>query len=805
MESIKNHGAENLKIHVIAAGYNCKEYVSKCVASVLNQTHQNFHLHVINDGSTDGTGAECQQYAKHSKITVYDYSENKAAAYRRMQAIRPLPDDDVILLLGLDDELLPDCLQKVSEQYASGKWMTYANWKDQHGNMLPASFNLDFDEETHRNRNYRKVLYRSTAPNTFKKFLFNEIPDTDFQLHGKWIDTTTESELMFSCLEMCGKERIGIIKEPIYMYNRNRKGGTLQRLGSEYKQKVLAEMIKRPKKKPYEKKAAHLTVGLPVLDSPLAWLAMESLCRQNVNVTWELIVYEDANNPNGEKFYQQYLHRLPNCKRIIYIYDKERVSLSRKWCEMTEYADQNSIGLVLQAADCYSEPTRLQRTYEAFLQEYDWVHSEQGCFYNIPTGEVMLFRKNPDGLTGLNMALRMSILKQIQPIDRWSGIDWWLFTEGNKIAELKVFTDQTDNWKHGVDTDGFNKISHSRRTFYRNPQPPFYHCSERITNILPADILRMFKTEIKIREKLSVLSISTNDWANYSYDNSRALLAAGVNVVGLKNFNHSFGYEGQHPVVTREQMREEVSSGKYNVLQIFNSDVTMLEFARGFSGKVVVYHTGSGYRMKYKTLNPQFNPVVHQSIIALGEFAGLGAKNEVYVSVAVDTDKIKAKIEEPLKRYTFLHCPSNPDVKGTNNILKMTKDIRGLSFRHDTKILPHQKSIERMKQCDIYIELFKPKLGNDKYGSFGTTAVEAAALGKVVVTQNLSAHVYEKYYGECPLFLAVDEQDFVKKIQQLLRMKPEELLTLQQQHRNWAVEKHSYEATGQRLKQILET
>lgn len=251
-----------MRFEIICTGWNCVSYVDKCVQSVFNQSYNNWHLHLISDGSTDGTGHEIKGWESEN-ISVHIYKENKGAALRRLQAIRPLDSESVCLLLGLDDELLPNCLERVKREYDSGKWMTYGNWIDQHGNGLPDSFDLNFNHLTHRNRDYRKVMYRSTAPNTFKKFLFDEIPDEDFKVFGKWIDNATETELMFSCLEMSGKDRIGVITEPIYLYNRARVGNTKHRnykhngqimSGIDYKMKVVYPEIVKRKKKPLLKR-----------------------------------------------------------------------------------------------------------------------------------------------------------------------------------------------------------------------------------------------------------------------------------------------------------------------------------------------------------------------------------------------------------------------------------------------------------------------------------------------------------------------------------------------------------------------
>lgn len=240
-----------VKFLIIASGFNCKGYARNCIKSVLKQTHQNFTAVFISDGSTDGTlGPEDIHGLKDSRGIVEIYKSNVGAAKRRYDAIKKYSEseEDVIVLLGLDDELTQNALERIAREYAAGKWMSYGNWKNQFGRVFPEKY-LDFMLETHSVRNYRKVKYRSTAPNTFKRFLFDQIPEEDFKLNGKWIDSTTESELMFSCLEMCGRKKIGIIKEPIYIYNENLPGGTLKRLGVEYKYNIYKAIIERPKRK----------------------------------------------------------------------------------------------------------------------------------------------------------------------------------------------------------------------------------------------------------------------------------------------------------------------------------------------------------------------------------------------------------------------------------------------------------------------------------------------------------------------------------------------------------------------------
>jgi len=241
-----------LKFLIISTGFNCKDYVHKNYTSVINQTYDNWEHIIINDASKDGTASRLNWMADDPRVKVIHNSNNMGAAYNRWKAVQEstIGPEDVVCLLGLDDHLFPNALEIVKQEYDNGKWMTYGNWVNQHG--IKCRTDLYFPENVHKKRNYRKVKYRSTALNTFKRKLFDAIPEEDFKLNGEWIDSTTESELMFSCLEMCGKDRIGVIEEPIYYYNESLSNGTLRRLGVDYKYNIYYKITDRDKKPLYE-------------------------------------------------------------------------------------------------------------------------------------------------------------------------------------------------------------------------------------------------------------------------------------------------------------------------------------------------------------------------------------------------------------------------------------------------------------------------------------------------------------------------------------------------------------------------
>ena len=58
---------EDVLISVIVPVYNVEKYLQQCVDSILNQTHSNLEVLLVDDGSSDNSGAICRQYAQKDK------------------------------------------------------------------------------------------------------------------------------------------------------------------------------------------------------------------------------------------------------------------------------------------------------------------------------------------------------------------------------------------------------------------------------------------------------------------------------------------------------------------------------------------------------------------------------------------------------------------------------------------------------------------------------------------------------------------------------------------------------------------
>lgn len=73
------------KISVIVPVYNVEPYLRQCVDSILNQTFTDFELLLVDDGSTDRSGAICDEYTNlDARVKVFHTTNRGVSAARNL-------------------------------------------------------------------------------------------------------------------------------------------------------------------------------------------------------------------------------------------------------------------------------------------------------------------------------------------------------------------------------------------------------------------------------------------------------------------------------------------------------------------------------------------------------------------------------------------------------------------------------------------------------------------------------------------------------------------------------------------------
>lgn len=102
---------KSIKVSVIVPIYNVEKYLSECINSVINQSLKEIEIFLIDDGSTDGSGKICDDFAKMDDRIIVIHQENHGLSVARNiglckakgKYIYFLDSDDYIVQTALED------------------------------------------------------------------------------------------------------------------------------------------------------------------------------------------------------------------------------------------------------------------------------------------------------------------------------------------------------------------------------------------------------------------------------------------------------------------------------------------------------------------------------------------------------------------------------------------------------------------------------------------------------------------------------------------------------------------------------
>lgn len=98
------------QISIIVPVYQAEDFLHRCVESVLQQTHQDWELLLINDGSKDGTRAICDQFAQQDNRIHAFHKKNGGVSTARNYGLREAKGE-TIAFLDADDLYAPTYLE----------------------------------------------------------------------------------------------------------------------------------------------------------------------------------------------------------------------------------------------------------------------------------------------------------------------------------------------------------------------------------------------------------------------------------------------------------------------------------------------------------------------------------------------------------------------------------------------------------------------------------------------------------------------------------------------------------------------
>src|SRR5690349_8749851 len=127
-----------MKYSIVLPVRNGGEYIKQCVSSILGQTMPEFNLIVLDNNSSDGTGAYIKSI-KDSRIILYE-SPRSLTIEENWARITKIKKNEFITLIGHDDLLGPDYLSIMDELIRrfpdASLYQSYFNFIDNNGREI---------------------------------------------------------------------------------------------------------------------------------------------------------------------------------------------------------------------------------------------------------------------------------------------------------------------------------------------------------------------------------------------------------------------------------------------------------------------------------------------------------------------------------------------------------------------------------------------------------------------------------------------------------------------------------------------
>ena len=210
---------------VIVPIYKVEKYLKRCIDSVLTQTFDDYELILVDDGSTDGCPAICDEYAKQDSRIKVIHKENGGLVSARQAGIR-IAQGEYIFNLDGDDALLPEALESaqklIRETGADMVCFGYRNYMD--GQIADLVEDLVdeglYDRQKLRRYIYPKLLCDLEMHHIFY-FSWGKALKRELVLkHQLNVNPAISLGEDLACMVPCylEAEKVYISKKPIYLY-----------------------------------------------------------------------------------------------------------------------------------------------------------------------------------------------------------------------------------------------------------------------------------------------------------------------------------------------------------------------------------------------------------------------------------------------------------------------------------------------------------------------------------------------------------------------------------------------------------
>ena len=205
-----------MKISIIVPVYKAEQYLDKCIESILNQTFNDFELILVDDGSPDGSGKICDEWAKKDNRIVVIHKENSGVSAARNTAL-DIANGEYIGFVDSDDTIEPTMYETL-----------YNNMRDYNAQISVCDFrfvspnrvridNLEIQTQVYDSKEAIEIIFKDTP---FSGHLCNKLFKADLFDGVRLDEDIYIFEDMLAVLRiLMNPIKIVYHSEPLYSYH----------------------------------------------------------------------------------------------------------------------------------------------------------------------------------------------------------------------------------------------------------------------------------------------------------------------------------------------------------------------------------------------------------------------------------------------------------------------------------------------------------------------------------------------------------------------------------------------------------
>lgn len=223
-------------VSVIVPVYNAKEYLDRCIRSVLSQTIQDWELILVDDGSSDGSGGVCDEFAARDRRVTVIHQENAGVSAARNAGLKAATGE-YIGFVDADDTIAADAYERALEVIGDcdmAMWDAETVWPD--GTRSPDTIELLTSDCILEKKDWTPALLRLMAGAVWRCLYRRELlEDVYFPVGIK-----LSEDRLFN-LEAMGKaKKLAYFKQGLY-FRLIREGSACNRYhGDKFEKSLLA-------------------------------------------------------------------------------------------------------------------------------------------------------------------------------------------------------------------------------------------------------------------------------------------------------------------------------------------------------------------------------------------------------------------------------------------------------------------------------------------------------------------------------------------------------------------------------------